>query len=70
MLPTEANGGSGDTYICDSLYYSSSSDVMAVCCGEGRSDIYSTGLFRTEIDTGKGETAGIRLIYIPQEVAQ
>ena len=69
MLPTEANGGSGDTYLCDSLYCSSSSDVMSVCCGEGRSDIYSTGLFRTEIDTGKGETDGIRLIYIPQEAA-
>lgn len=69
MLPTEANGGSSNTYICDSLYCSSSSDVMAVCCGEGRSDIHSTGLFRTEIDTGRGGTDGIRLIYIPQEAA-
>lgn len=69
MLPTEANGGSGNTYICDSLYSSSVSDVMAVCCGEGRSDIYSTGLFRTEIDNGRGVTDGIRLIYISQEAA-
>lgn len=69
MLPTEVDGGSGNTYICDSLYSSSSSDVMAVCCGEGRSDIYSTGLFRTEVDTGRGGTDGIRLIYIPQEAA-
>lgn len=69
MLPVEANDGSGNTYICDSLFSSSASDVMAVCCGEGRSDIYSTGLFRTEVDTGRGSTDGIRLIYIPQEAA-